>query len=70
MHALRDFLLLKQRPGESLRSFTHRFTDFYLQLPKVIEMLVVDAFDAGTTNRKVVEDLMLSPGPATIARLF
>jgi hypothetical protein len=67
--ALRDLLLLKQRPRESLHSFTQRFADLYLQLPKVSERLVVDAFDAGTTNQQVVEDLMLSPGLSTIARL-
>nr|XP_051211939.1 uncharacterized protein LOC127329463 [Lolium perenne] len=68
--AKRTGIKRKNRPGESLRSFTQRFVDLYLQLPKVSERLVVDAFDAGTTNRQVVEDLMLSPGPNTIARLF
>jgi anthranilate/para-aminobenzoate synthase component II len=67
---LQDFLLLEQCLGESLRSFTHCFADLYLQLPKVSDTLVVDAFNAGTTNRQVVEDLMLSPGPFTAARLF
>jgi hypothetical protein len=59
--ALRDLQLLKQRPGEPLRSFTQRFANLYLQLPKVSETLVVSTFEVGTTNRQIVEDLIFSP---------
>jgi hypothetical protein len=32
--------------------------------------MVVSAFEAGTTNRQIVEDLIFSPEPVTVAQLF
>jgi hypothetical protein len=67
---LRDLQLLRQRSGEHLRSFTQRFTDLYLRLPKVSESQVVDAFRSGTTNLQMSENLNLLAEPVTTAELL
>ena len=52
-----DLLAVQQRPGETLRSFTQRFSQIRNTIPKISASAIILAFRQGVRDKKMLEKL-------------
>ena len=67
---LNDLRAVRQRPGETLRAFTQRFSQVRNKIPRIAAAAILSAFTTGVTDVKMREKLSVYDELTSTVRLF
>ena len=67
---IHDRRKVRQKPGETLRSFTQRFSQIRNKIPKISAAAVIAAYTAGVADVKMFEKLAINDEITTVSRLM